>query len=169
MTAPWTKAGLNRIRKLGLVMQYPDGYLETLALKECSYKVTNSLTDVNKKRSLKGKYILFRLTALDIFYRNIVLVYYWTYQILCVDIGDDFNSGKRQKQTTFELPSAVKMLIKKDINNEHLWKECLQNVDNGHSQFISKVEELFMCVCCQDLVYKPITTECNHNVCQVNE
>lgn len=24
-----------------------------------------------------------------------------------------------------------------------------------------------MCVCCQELVYQPVTTECLHNVCKV--
>ncbi|OCT97355.1 hypothetical protein XELAEV_180095804mg, partial [Xenopus laevis] len=32
--APWSKEGKERIKKLGLTMQYPDGYLETLASKE---------------------------------------------------------------------------------------------------------------------------------------
>lgn len=25
-----------------------------------------------------------------------------------------------------------------------------------------------MCVCCQELVYQPVTTECFHNVCKVS-
>lgn len=25
-----------------------------------------------------------------------------------------------------------------------------------------------MCVCCQELVYQPVTTECLHNVCKVS-
>ncbi|XP_062868668.1 E3 ubiquitin-protein ligase UHRF1 isoform X1 [Trichomycterus rosablanca] len=32
--APWTKDGKERIKKLGLTMQYPEGYLESLAAKE---------------------------------------------------------------------------------------------------------------------------------------
>uniref|UniRef100_A0A4W5M7U8 E3 ubiquitin-protein ligase UHRF n=1 Tax=Hucho hucho TaxID=62062 RepID=A0A4W5M7U8_9TELE len=29
-----------------------------------------------------------------------------------------------------------------------------------------KVEQTFMCVCCQELAYQPITTVCTHNVCK---
>uniref|UniRef100_A0A671PVR2 E3 ubiquitin-protein ligase UHRF n=1 Tax=Sinocyclocheilus anshuiensis TaxID=1608454 RepID=A0A671PVR2_9TELE len=33
--------------------------------------------------------------------------------------------------------------------------------------FLRKVEQLFMCVCCQELSFQPVTTECSHNVCKV--
>nr|XP_027232409.1 E3 ubiquitin-protein ligase UHRF1-like [Penaeus vannamei] len=32
--------------------------------------------------------------------------------------------------------------------------------------FLNAVEERFLCICCQELVVKPVTTECKHNVCQ---
>lgn len=35
-------------------------------------------------------------------------------------------------------------------------------------KFLSKVEEAFQCICCQELVYRPITTVCQHNVCKVS-
>lgn len=34
--------------------------------------------------------------------------------------------------------------------------------------FHDKVEELFLCICCQDLVCKPITLTCTHNICKVS-
>lgn len=34
-------------------------------------------------------------------------------------------------------------------------------------KFLSKVEETFQCICCQELVFRPITTMCQHNVCKV--
>ncbi|XP_016114723.1 E3 ubiquitin-protein ligase UHRF2-like [Sinocyclocheilus grahami] len=33
--------------------------------------------------------------------------------------------------------------------------------------FLRKVEQMFMCVCCQELSFQPVTTECSHNVCKV--
>lgn len=33
--------------------------------------------------------------------------------------------------------------------------------------FLSKVEETFQCICCQELVFRPVTTVCQHNVCKV--
>lgn len=32
-------------------------------------------------------------------------------------------------------------------------------------KFVSKVEERFLCICCQEIVFKPITTTCLHNIC----
>lgn len=34
-------------------------------------------------------------------------------------------------------------------------------------KFLSKVQEVFLCICCQEVVDQPITTECQHNVCRV--
>jgi hypothetical protein len=28
------------------------------------------------------------------------------------------------------------------------------------------VKEQLICICCQELVYQPVTTECKHNFCQ---
>lgn len=33
--------------------------------------------------------------------------------------------------------------------------------------FLSKVKEAFQCICCQELVFRPVTTVCQHNVCKV--
>jgi len=33
--------------------------------------------------------------------------------------------------------------------------------------FLRKMEQIFMCVCCQELAFQPITTVCSHNVCKV--
>lgn len=33
--------------------------------------------------------------------------------------------------------------------------------------FLRKMEQIFMCVCCQELAFQPITTICSHNVCKV--
>ena len=36
-------------------------------------------------------------------------------------------------------------------------------------KFIAKVTDLFTCICCQEIVYQPVTTECTHNICRVRE
>jgi len=33
---------------------------------------------------------------------------------------------------------------------------------------MEKVSELFRCICCQELLYQPITTPCAHNFCKVH-
>lgn len=34
-------------------------------------------------------------------------------------------------------------------------------------KFLNKVEEAFLCICCQEVVFRPVTTVCQHNVCKV--
>lgn len=57
--------------------------------------------------------------------------------------------------------------IKNDEFNTKLWNECRSFLKSGKQVFLSKVEELFMCICCQEVVYLPVSTECKHNVCKV--
>ncbi|XP_029819737.1 E3 ubiquitin-protein ligase UHRF1 [Manacus vitellinus] len=33
-------------------------------------------------------------------------------------------------------------------------------------KFLNKVEEAFLCICCQEVVFRPVTTVCQHNVCK---
>lgn len=35
-------------------------------------------------------------------------------------------------------------------------------------KFLNKVEEAFLCICCQEVVFRPVTTVCQHNVCKVS-
>jgi len=34
--------------------------------------------------------------------------------------------------------------------------------------FLAQLQEIFSCICCQDLVYQPVTLECSHNFCKVS-
>lgn len=102
---------------------------------------------------------------------------------------------KRLKEVeAFVLSEQQKDLIQEDEPNRKLWDEALSCLVEGpvhththtlldlrsyrgyhHTSlpvvmqnFLRKVEQMFMCVCCQELSYQPITTECSHNVCKVN-
>ena len=44
---------------------------------------------------------------------------------------------------------------------------ALTHLLSRFQKFLSKVEETFQCICCQELVFRPITTVCQHNVCKV--
>ncbi|GAB1600400.1 E3 ubiquitin-protein ligase UHRF1-like [Argonauta hians] len=82
--------------------------------------------------------------------------------------GDSSESSSKKcpKLAPYKVDPAVSKLCKEDSANSKLWKEAMQTTKNGATAFLSKVEELFICVCCQELVYNPITTECCHNVCK---
>ncbi|GIX98231.1 hypothetical protein CEXT_114282 [Caerostris extrusa] len=57
---------------------------------------------------------------------------------------------------------------KNDDINKKFWDECLEVVSicNGQQEFLKKVENTFSCICCQEVVFIPITTICCHNICK---
>ncbi|XP_015791215.2 E3 ubiquitin-protein ligase UHRF1-like, partial [Tetranychus urticae] len=74
---------------------------------------------------------------------------------------------KRLKVTPYKLPSNVVDLIQQDKQNSHLWKEIIKSTAEGEKVFLSRVEESFRCACCLEIVFKPVTTFCSHNMCKV--
>uniref|UniRef100_A0A8D3CGF7 E3 ubiquitin-protein ligase UHRF n=1 Tax=Scophthalmus maximus TaxID=52904 RepID=A0A8D3CGF7_SCOMX len=125
--APWTPEGQERIKKLGLAVQYPPGYLSAMANK-------------TKKEA-------------------------------CARPGRESSPAaeppsKRVKiEETFQLSEQQQQLIREDTANKKLWDEAMENLKEGPN-FLRKMEQIFMCVCCQELAFQPVTTVCSHNVCK---
>ncbi|XP_015221250.2 E3 ubiquitin-protein ligase UHRF1 isoform X2 [Lepisosteus oculatus] len=142
--APWTREGKERIKKLGLTMQYPEGYLEAIAAKEKEKENKNdeeAVTDTPSKGKRKRK-----------------------------SQGEEKSSPakhspKKMKVEPYKLTKEQKALIKEDELNKKLWDEAMGSLKEG-PRFLNKVEEVFLCICCQEVVYQPVTTECQHNVCR---
>ncbi|CAK9833449.1 E3 ubiquitin-protein ligase UHRF1 [Anthophora retusa] len=72
---------------------------------------------------------------------------------------------KRQKREGYELEVDVAKYIEEDGANRKLWDECRKSSLNGKTAFLQEVSERFTCPCCLELVYKPVTTPCTHNIC----
>ncbi|NXL70888.1 UHRF1 ligase, partial [Leptocoma aspasia] len=142
--APWTKEGKDRMKKLGLTMQYPEGYLEAVANKD-KEKENNGDDEFDspgkgkrKRKSAGGEEKLVTSPA---------------------------GTPKKTKVEPYKLTSQQKSLIKSDEANEKLWNEVLEALKDG-PKFLNKVEEAFLCICCQEVVFRPVTTVCQHNVCK---
>ncbi|XP_042306272.1 E3 ubiquitin-protein ligase UHRF2 [Sceloporus undulatus] len=148
--APWTPEGIERSKKLGLSLQYPEGYLEAMASKEKKDKVkkqpmkqeTTEQSNGNQKRPIDDEGIEEPENTAK-----------------AMKMGD---GGKRE---AFHLTQQQEWLIQEDSLNQKLWDEVLVSLKEGPN-FLKKLEQSFMCVCCQELVYQPVTTECLHNVCK---
>uniref|UniRef100_A0A8C0EG16 E3 ubiquitin-protein ligase UHRF n=1 Tax=Bubo bubo TaxID=30461 RepID=A0A8C0EG16_BUBBB len=144
--APWTSEGMERSKKLGLSVQYPEGYLEAMASKEKKDKVKKqtvkqeptSQSNGNQKRTIDDG----------------ISFYFFTMRM-----------GDGGKGEAFQLTQEQQWLIREDCMNQKLWDEVLASLKEGPN-FLKKLEQSFMCVCCQELVYQPVTTECLHNVCK---
>ncbi|NWY44877.1 UHRF1 ligase, partial [Sylvia atricapilla] len=142
--APWTKEGKDRMKKLGLTMQYPEGYLEAVANKD-KEKENNEDDEFDspgkgkrKRKSAGGEEKL---------------------------VSSPAGTPKKTKVEPYKLTSQQKALIKSDEANEKLWNEVLEALKDG-PKFLNKVEEAFLCICCQEVVFRPVTTVCQHNVCK---
>ncbi|XP_056018667.1 E3 ubiquitin-protein ligase UHRF1-like isoform X2 [Ostrea edulis] len=73
---------------------------------------------------------------------------------------------KKQKVAAYKIETEQKKRISQDKVNKKLWEEAKEHTSEGGQKFLQKVEELFTCICCQEIVFKPVTTECSHNVCK---
>ncbi|KAM4027113.1 E3 ubiquitin-protein ligase UHRF1-like [Anomaloglossus baeobatrachus] len=138
--APWSKEGKDRIKKLGLTIQYPEGYLESVANKEREKEnagVEETPSKGKRKRTSENAKALTPSTV----------------------------TPKKTKVERYKLTPEQKDLIKRDELNAKLWTEAMAYLKEG-PKFINKVEETFLCICCQEVVYEPITTECLHNICK---
>lgn len=134
---PWSKEGQE------FEMAYPPGYLDAQALKEKQKNKENPSKRKGKSvESKQGgiKRLLFNQTNLP--------------------------SPKKIKSESYTLSSEIETKIKDDTENNKLWNECKEMLAEGKSKFLNKVEEVFMCICCQELLHLPVTTECKHNVCK---
>ncbi|XP_077673779.1 E3 ubiquitin-protein ligase UHRF2 isoform X2 [Eretmochelys imbricata] len=147
--APWTSEGIERSKKLGLNVQYPEGYLEAMASKEKKDKVKKQTVKQEPTRQSNGN------------------------QKRSIDNGIEepkktpktMRMGDGGKGEAFQLTQQQQWLIREDCLNQKLWDEVLASLKEGPN-FLKKLEQSFMCVCCQELVYQPVTTECLHNVCK---
>uniref|UniRef100_A0A8D0L6Y8 E3 ubiquitin-protein ligase UHRF n=1 Tax=Sphenodon punctatus TaxID=8508 RepID=A0A8D0L6Y8_SPHPU len=143
--APWTKEGKDRMKKLGLTMQYPEGYLEAVANKDKEKENNSKIEEFETPGSGKRK----RKSAGD------------QASLPTSPVG----TPKKTKVEAYKLTSRQKALIKEDDANEKLWNEVFEALKDG-PKFLNKVEETFLCICCQEVVFQPITTACQHNVCK---
>ncbi|XP_030916637.1 E3 ubiquitin-protein ligase UHRF2 [Geospiza fortis] len=147
--APWTSEGMERSKKLGLSVQYPEGYLEAMASKEKKDKVKKQTVKQEPSSQSNGN----QKRTID-------------------DAGTEeptnaskaMRMGDGGKGEAFQLTQEQQWLIREDCMNQKLWDEVLASLKEGPN-FLKKLEQSFMCVCCQELVYQPVTTECLHNVC----
>lgn len=137
--APWTSEGIERSRRLCLRLQYPAGYPSEKEGKKTKGQSKKQSSDATKRPASDD------------------------------ECPGDSKVLKASDSTdaveAFQLTPQQQRLIREDCQNQKLWDEVLASLVEGPN-FLKKLEQSFMCVCCQELVYQPVTTECFHNVCK---
>ncbi|XP_029920621.1 E3 ubiquitin-protein ligase UHRF2 isoform X2 [Myripristis murdjan] len=179
--APWTPEGLERIKKLGLAVQYPPGYLEAMANKtKKEANVKSGGTSRGKRHGGRGRPRIHPKAKEEEEDED------EDEEPLMSNEDEEMpQSNGRQKtskesetspaeeppskrtkvEEAFQMSEQQKQLIREDAANKKVWDEAMEHLGEGPN-FLRKVEQLFMCVCCQELAYQPITTICSHNVCK---
>jgi len=147
--APWTVQGKKLIARLGLELTYPENYVPISEWNNIKSKLTSS----KNKRTLEDTKIEDNELSDNIESKSLKK----GYNIKC--------SGKKIK-LRYELEKEAEQLIIADESNKKYWDDCKELLDNGKKAFLERVEETFLCICCQEIVFDPITTDCSHNICK---
>ncbi|KAL0965860.1 hypothetical protein UPYG_G00286710 [Umbra pygmaea] len=184
--APWTPEGMERIQKLGLTVQYPPGYVEAMAnrtKKEANARARPGSTRSKKQpgpgrprlhhpekklkdeeEGEKEKEKPMEVTEEQPQSNGSQKTPKDKETEVCKE--SPVPPAKRQKmEEAFHLTEQQQSLIEQDLPNKKNWDEAMSHLKEGPN-FLCKVEQTFMCVCCQELAYQPITTICAHNVCK---
>ena len=87
---------------------------------------------------------------------------------LYVGTDDEKTPAKKSKIVAYKPPADIAKHITKDEANRKLWDEAMTHASEGKQVFLAQIQEIFACICCQDLVHQPVTTECKHNFGKVS-
>ncbi|XP_057674629.1 E3 ubiquitin-protein ligase UHRF2-like [Corythoichthys intestinalis] len=188
--APWTPEGLDRIKKLGLLIQYPPGYQAVMANKTRKEAIARPgrggrggrgkhHSGRGRGRPRKQPKVEKDQEEEDEGLEHLMAAVEEDEDLEPQSNGDqktsedsDFSPAseppsKRVKvEEAFVLSEQQQQLIEEDAANKKLWDEALGYLAEGPN-FLRKMEQIFMCVCCQELAFQPITTVCSHNVCKM--
>lgn len=80
--------------------------------------------------------------------------------------NDNSPPQKKHKVEPYVFSKTIKKYISSDRENNKLWAECNELLKAGKQEYLKKVQDMFMCICCQEVAFEPVTTECKHNVCK---
>jgi len=147
--APWTKEGKKKIAELGLEIQYPEGYLESQAKKAAEKDAAKA----NKRKRGKGSEEEENDEGGDVSANE------------DDEEEEEVKKVSKKQKITYNISEEHTALIKADKLNASIWK-TLCEAPESHKKFLQDVEEKFLCICCQEVVFQPITLECGHSTCK---
>merc|ERR1719167_1039522 len=146
--APWTKEGKKRIEEEGFSLIYPDGYLEAQAEKE---KELGGKTPAKGKKRKKGE-------SVEDDEEN---------EFIDDEEDQDESSSPavKKSKSVYQISNDWRDMMDKDKVNSSLWEDVKSKGASNKKELTDYIEEVFCCIICQDIVFKPVTTPCKHNFC----
>ncbi|KAF4802959.1 E3 ubiquitin-protein ligase UHRF2 [Turdus rufiventris] len=147
--APWTSEGIERSKKLGLSVQYPEGYLEAMASKEKKDKVKKQTVKQEPTSQSNGN----QKRAIDDVQTNTVVTVSDGHQAGTEETTNTpkaMRMGDGGKGEAFQLTQEQQWLIREDCMNQKLWDEVLASLKEGPSCLQRSFRaEVFTCPACR--------------------
>eukprot|EP00095_Tigriopus_kingsejongensis_P006810 maker-scaffold2587_size14210-snap-gene-0.5 protein:Tk06810 transcript:maker-scaffold2587_size14210-snap-gene-0.5-mRNA-1 annotation:"e3 ubiquitin-protein ligase uhrf1 isoform x3" len=137
--APWSKAGRKAIEENGFSCIFPEGHLEAMAAR---LEAKNRGTKRTREGDSTESSSLPRAEPMT-----------------------KFLVKKAKFTPKYKIPATISTMITDDQRNVKMWDDVKSTEMLTKLDFTNKVEENFRCLCCQELVYQPVTTSCHHNLC----
>uniref|UniRef100_A0A8D8VVT0 RING-type E3 ubiquitin transferase n=1 Tax=Cacopsylla melanoneura TaxID=428564 RepID=A0A8D8VVT0_9HEMI len=82
------------------------------------------------------------------------------------DDKDSTTEAKSKKvKHEYTLPLSIQEHIKNDTAHSSVWDEIKELCQEGQKQVLEFIQEKFLCIICQELVFKPVTLDCVHSFC----
>ena len=78
---------------------------------------------------------------------------------------DSASPAPKKSKSSYKMSKEWTDLIDKDEANKNLWEQVKTKDSANKKELLDYIEELFCCIICQDIVFKPVTTPCHHNFC----
>jgi len=147
--APWTEEGKKRIEEEGYEMIYPPGYLEAEA-----EKLKNGATPKGKKRTKSQD---------DENDEDFIDDEEDADETVADD--DSASPAAKKQKSSFKISKDWLKMMDEDVENCNLWQQVKSQETANKKELLDYIEELFCCIICQDIVFKPVTTPCHHNFC----
>merc|ERR1712217_420152 len=78
---------------------------------------------------------------------------------------DSASPAVKKTKTVYKISKEWLDLMDEDKLNANLWDQVKTKSASNKKELTDYVEEIFCCIICQDIVFKPVTTPCSHNIC----
>jgi len=162
---PWTKEGRKRMEEGGYSeIVKPENHDEFLKLKakEKEEKEAKKLAEKGEKAAQKGKGKKRKADEEE----DEAPKEKEPKGAKASKVKESKSEKKAEVAVSYKMGSEEKALVNKDKKNKKLWQEVMEGSYKNKKEMTDKVEEVFCCIICQDVVCQPVTTPCGHNVCQ---
>ena len=79
------------------------------------------------------------------------------------DQEESSSPAVKKSKSVYQISNDWRDMMDKDKVNSSLWEDVKSEGASNKKELTDYIEEVFCCIICQDIVFKPVTTPCSHN------